>query len=231
MIQSPPPAAPQAPANPAQAATPAPTAISRGSGTESNVYTARDIAMFRARGEELSRQLTSANSRRKSLQQSLRGAEGADKAGLEQRLGVLDARIARLEGDIEENGRALASPSASLLASQGLTRDRGATAGDYSGPISAVFIIFVMAPIAIAYARRVWRRGVDTGRANTSSETALRLERMEQAIDAVAIEMERVSEGQRFVTRLLAEGRVDGVAVAGQPREASLVSERQSPTT
>ncbi len=32
-----------------------------------------------------------------------------------------------------------------------------------------------------------------------------RLERMEQAIDAMAVEMERVSEGQRFTTKLLSE--------------------------
>ena len=31
------------------------------------------------------------------------------------------------------------------------------------------------------------------------------LGRMEQAIDAIAIEVERLSEGQRFTTRLLAE--------------------------
>jgi hypothetical protein len=38
-------------------------------------------------------------------------------------------------------------------------------------------------------------------------ETTARLERMEQAMDAIAIEIERVSEGQRFVTRLLADGK------------------------
>ena len=32
-----------------------------------------------------------------------------------------------------------------------------------------------------------------------------RLVRIEQAVDAIAIEMERVAEGQRFATRLLAE--------------------------
>lgn len=32
-----------------------------------------------------------------------------------------------------------------------------------------------------------------------------RLARMEQAIESMAIEIERISEGQRFVTRLLAE--------------------------
>jgi hypothetical protein len=30
-----------------------------------------------------------------------------------------------------------------------------------------------------------------------------RLERVEQAVESIAIEMERVSEGQRFVTKLL----------------------------
>jgi hypothetical protein len=32
-----------------------------------------------------------------------------------------------------------------------------------------------------------------------------RLDRLEQAVDAIAIEIERISEGQRFVTRVLAE--------------------------
>jgi len=39
------------------------------------------------------------------------------------------------------------------------------------------------------------------------SEVMNRLERIEQAVDAVAIEVERISEGQRFTTKLLSEGR------------------------
>src|SRR6478609_3382972 len=38
-----------------------------------------------------------------------------------------------------------------------------------------------------------------------SLEIEARLERIEQAVDAVALEMERIGEGQRFVTKLLAE--------------------------
>jgi len=41
-------------------------------------------------------------------------------------------------------------------------------------------------------------------------EVARRLERMEQAIDSVALEVERISEGQRFTTKLLSEGRTSG---------------------
>jgi hypothetical protein len=45
-------------------------------------------------------------------------------------------------------------------------------------------------------------------------EAARRMERMEQAIDAVAVEVERISEGQRFVTQLMA---------AKQKEEAKLI--------
>jgi hypothetical protein len=33
------------------------------------------------------------------------------------------------------------------------------------------------------------------------------MERLEQGMEAIAIEVERISEGQRFVTRLLSETR------------------------
>ena len=39
-----------------------------------------------------------------------------------------------------------------------------------------------------------------------------RLARIEQAVEAMAVEVERISEGQRFTTRLLAEGRGAGGA-------------------
>jgi hypothetical protein len=37
---------------------------------------------------------------------------------------------------------------------------------------------------------------------------------MEQAMDAIAIEVERISEGQRFTTRLLAERSQPAAALA-----------------
>ncbi len=36
-----------------------------------------------------------------------------------------------------------------------------------------------------------------------SPDVLMRLERMEQGIDAIAVEVERISEGQRFTTKLL----------------------------
>ena len=42
-------------------------------------------------------------------------------------------------------------------------------------------------------------------RPEISPTTDARLERIEHAVDAIAIEIERISEGQRFTTKLLSE--------------------------
>jgi hypothetical protein len=44
-----------------------------------------------------------------------------------------------------------------------------------------------------------------------------RLERVERAVEAIAIEIERVSEGQRYVTKLLNE-RAESLPVETAPR-------------
>jgi hypothetical protein len=72
-------------------------------------------------------------------------------------------------------------------------------------PILAVMcapVIAIGLPIARAYARRVESGATQRG---LPPELVARLDRMEQAVDAIAVEVERISEGQRFTTRLLAE--------------------------
>jgi hypothetical protein len=70
-------------------------------------------------------------------------------------------------------------------------------------------------PIARAIARRMDRKGA--GSATPDSEA--RLARIENAVEAIAVEVERVSEGQRFATRLLAE-RAEADGVSARAREA-----------
>ena len=179
---------------------------------------AQEVASLKARREALSDQLISADGRRKELSRLARSATGADKAGLEQRIGVLDARLARLETDIDETGKLLASTPAALASTRGGPSFRFANrSGDNmlnSIPIVAILSVFVFFPIAIAIARNIWRRGSLPRVAGPDRESAQRLERMEQAMEAIAIEIERVSEGQRFVTRLMSEQR-DGRAAVG----------------
>jgi hypothetical protein len=70
-------------------------------------------------------------------------------------------------------------------------------------------VMFMMVPITmigVPIARALARK-IDRGSAGPAvpSEVAARLERMEHAIDAMAVEIERISEGQRFTTKLLSE--------------------------
>jgi hypothetical protein len=57
-------------------------------------------------------------------------------------------------------------------------------------------------PIARAIARKMDREAVQP---KVPPELMGRLERMEMAIDSIAVEVERISEGQRFTTKLLSE--------------------------
>lgn len=72
-----------------------------------------------------------------------------------------------------------------------------------------VVAITVLRPFAKAYAKRIENRNSQIG---LPDELASRLERMEQSIDSIAIEVERISEGQRFTTRLLSEGTKTEIA-------------------
>jgi hypothetical protein len=63
-------------------------------------------------------------------------------------------------------------------------------------------IVAIGWPIARAYARRI---DAQSSHPPLASDLSARLERMEQAIDSIAIEVERISEGQRFTAKLLAE--------------------------
>jgi hypothetical protein len=63
-------------------------------------------------------------------------------------------------------------------------------------------------PLARALARRMDRHPIAP---TNSPELAAQMARMEQAIDSIAIEVERISEGQRFTTKLLSE-RNNGAA-------------------
>ncbi len=209
----------QVSAPPSVPTAPAPPVVSQvivGGTPMPAIFSRADIEALNARRSMLSSQLNSANGRRQELHNLLRRADGVDKAGLEARLAVLDTRIARLEGDIDENGKALSSIPA-LRA--GARPDQGrsvvpSTFTENMVPIVIVFTIFVLMPLAVSIARSIWRRN-SLPAASTSPEQVQRLERIEQAVDAIAIEMERVSEGQRFVTRLLSENKIGGLSSLG----------------
>jgi len=66
---------------------------------------------------------------------------------------------------------------------------------------SAAYSINAIARAAVAHKREDAR----LERESVPPLTEARLARIEQAVDAIAVEVERISEGQRFTTRLLSE--------------------------
>jgi hypothetical protein len=72
---------------------------------------------------------------------------------------------------------------------------------------TAAFLATTLITVAVTICTLVWIRTRARPKAGSAELTAIlqRLERMEQSIDAMAVETERISEGQRFTTKLLSE--------------------------
>jgi hypothetical protein len=75
--------------------------------------------------------------------------------------------------------------------------------------ISIAFLVTIAAiiiclPIARAFSRRMDRKSAG---GQIPGELSAQLSQLNQSVDAIALEVERISEGQRFTTRLLSEQR------------------------
>lgn len=81
------------------------------------------------------------------------------------------------------------------------------------GFFGTVIIVTLGVPLVRAYTRRQEQQS----KVNVP-QIDERLSRIENAIEAMSLEVERISEGQRFVTRLLAERDESKVAL---PREST----------
>ncbi len=65
-------------------------------------------------------------------------------------------------------------------------------------------IIIIGLPLARAFARRMDRKSPTP---QISNDVSAQLAHLNQAVDAIALEVERITEGQRFTTKLLSEQR------------------------
>lgn len=85
------------------------------------------------------------------------------------------------------------------------------------GAFATAIVLAIGVPIARAFSRRM---DADSRGPRIPTELLQRLERMEQTLDAAAIEIERISEGQRFTTRLLSESTGRDPRQLGTPNSA-----------
>jgi hypothetical protein len=85
------------------------------------------------------------------------------------------------------------------------------------GMETAGFVLLL--PIVYALTKRILRGGKRA--AAFVFESSPRLQRMEQAIESIAIEVERIGEAQRFTTKLLSERHAEPVAGHIPPIQAA----------
>jgi hypothetical protein len=172
--------------------------------------TSREISAIRSRRSDISNQLTSSMERREDLIGELRDAPPSAAPGLLAQIQVLDQRIIKIEQDMEASGQMLRT---------GMTVDNGSTLvaprefSDMDADVAArgaamgamvlvpVFIIWMIAKFTRGRRRR-------NAQATQSSEQDARMERLEQAVDAIALEIERVGESQRYQSKVLAEANL-----------------------
>ncbi len=178
----------------------------------------------RAQRSELRNQLDRAEERADNLRDELTqtsSSETAVRAGLEQRIKDTDARISDLDRQIAEADARVATAAAVPGAT--IEPPRPPMPPRQGPPEEAFFlggmvIVFGLFPIAIAHARRIWRRPASTS-GEMPAELTDRLNRLEQAVDAVAVELERVGEGQRYVAKIFSENQRALGAGAAEPLE------------
>lgn len=177
-------------------------------------YTAREMYEAAQVHRRLVRdQLNGAESERQQVAQQLRQPDviGADRAGLEQRLAVLDTRVLDLQNQLSEAQNREAQAAAVPGATRESPEEAAADRFEVAMTVGLLITLFLAVPIVIAYARRLWKKSAVV--LSMTPELDRRLDSIDRALETTALEVERIGEGQRFVTQLLAK-RGDAQAAA-----------------
>ena len=180
---------------------------------------------FKAQRNELKNQLDELQGTRREISRQLEGiaAGSPGRTALEARLKDVDARTSAVDQMLAGNAAQIAQAAAipGAVVEQPRPIIQGPPEDAYMFGSLVMLIVFL--PLSVALARRIWRRSAAVV-TSFPRDLGERLSRMEQAVEATAVEVERIGEGQRFLTRLFTEGegaRAIG-AGAAQPLERKL---------
>lgn len=175
---------------------------------------------MRAQRQVIEQQLNDQQSLRRSIAERLRdpAVTGADRAGLEARLANVDARIINLDAALAtaeaQESRAAGEPGAIVERPNDPTED----IVEVFAVVSVIFMFVAVLPLSIAWARRIWRKHAYT--VQLTPEMTQRLDGIERAVESTALEVERIGEGQRFVTQLLASRAEEAKSRIPAPRDS-----------
>ena len=180
--------------------------------------------------KELEQQQEGLESTRRGLLRQLDQIHNdAAQKGIEQRIAQIDQRLAVLDKQLADNealvAKAAAVPGAVVQPPPDPPRNGPP---DEAYAFGAFFTFIVFLPLSIAFARRIWRRSA-VAVTKLPQEIYDRFARVDQSLDAIAIEVERIGEGQRYLTRMHTEqGRALGAGPAERIDAVERERERQS---
>lgn len=180
----------------------------------------------RAHRNALGEQMESLEGSRHKLLRELEDHGGADVAGpartgMEQRIVILDQRIAELDKNmatVDAQIARTASIPGAVVEKPDPVREGPPEEMYVIGPI---VVLAVILPMSIALARRIWRRSVTTV-LTMPRELNDRLFQLEQTAESTALEVERIGEGQRFMTKLLTERESPALGQGAKVNEIGL---------
>ena len=206
--------------SPKQQTAPVVAATPRASPSASAIYEG-----FKAQRDVLSSQLGELEGTRRDITGQLEevAAGSPEHKALEDRLTDVDGRIKAVDQMLAANSTQMAQAAAipGAVVPPPPYIPHGPPEEAYF--LGGMFMIIVFLPLSVALARRIWRRSAAAVTA-FPRELADRLTRLEQTAEATSLEVERIGEGQRFLTRLFTEGegaRAIGIGAA-QPVEKKL---------
>jgi hypothetical protein len=160
---------------------------------------------LKAQQDELLSQRQILANRRETIGSEYERGTGANKDGLGQRISILDKSIVQMETQIAclAQGMALKAP------------DAGSQAGRHWNDSQVAGLGFTVLVGTIVLMNAFWRRigprrWSRVTQAQSAPQSNERLDRIEQAVDTIAVEIERISENQRFMTRLMTETQLAG---------------------
>jgi hypothetical protein len=129
-------------------------------------------------------------------------------AQFDQRIATLDQLMANLQSSPAPDPWQLIGAPPPYVSERALPKDIFV--------LSGIFIVCVCLPLALAVALRIMKRGVAKVAA-FPSDLADRLGRIETAIESTAIEVERIGEGQRYLTRVLGDRKAEELLERPRP--------------
>jgi hypothetical protein len=153
--------------------------------------------------------------------------DSPERKPLEDRLTSIDTRLKAVDqmmaGNAAQLAQAAAIPGAIVEHAPPRVIRNGPPEEAYV--VGTIFMLITLLPLSIALARRIWRRSAAVV-TSFPKELSDRLLRLEHVAEATSLEVERIGEGQRFLTKLFTEGEGARALGAGAARPVETRSQQ-----